>query len=157
MKNIVKMRFCAECNYSTKDKSNMKRHVRLMHKGKTHLKENLDNERDFKQNRMGLSFDLYGKKYLGGLADIRLKENFRLFVSGPSRCGKTVFIAKLIENIQRFARQPPTLIIYVYKVWQGKYDEMESLGVNFMRDNENIIENISLRLRDSLFWLFLMI
>ena len=29
-----------------------------------------------------------------GVFDIRLKENFKLFVSGPSRCGKTVFIAK---------------------------------------------------------------
>merc|ERR1711954_157810 len=74
--------------------------------------------------------------------DIRLKENFKLFVSGPSRCGKTVFIAKLIENIQSFAKQPPTSIIYVYKVWQDKYDEMESLGVNFMKDSENIIDNI---------------
>merc|ERR1712082_320246 len=77
-----------------------------------------------------------------GVFDIRLKENFKLFVSGPSRCGKTVFVAKLIENIQSFAKQPPTSIIYVYKVWQDKYDEMESLGVNFMKDSENIIDNI---------------
>ena len=59
-----------------------------------------------------------------GLFDIRLKENFKLFVTGPSRCGKTVFVAKLIENIQSFAKQPPTSIIYVYKVWQDKNDEM---------------------------------
>ena len=50
--------------------------------------------------------------------------------------------AKLIENIQSFAKQPPTLIIYVYKVWKDKYDEMETLGVNFMRDNYNITDNI---------------
>ena len=57
-----------------------------------------------------------------GVFDIRLKENFKLFLSGPSRCGKTVFVAKLIENIQSFAKQPPTSIIYLYKVWQDKYD-----------------------------------
>ena len=68
--------------------------------------------------------------------DIRLKENFKLFVSGPSRCGKTVFVSKLIENIKSFAKQPPGSIIYVYKVWQNKYEEMESFGVNFMYDNE---------------------
>ena len=51
-------------------------------------------------------------------------------------------MAKLIENIHKFAKQPPTLILYVYKVWQDKYDEMESLGVNFIEDNENIIENM---------------
>ena len=39
--------------------------------------------------------------------DIRLKENFKLFVSGPLRCGKTVFVSKLIENIQLFAKHPP--------------------------------------------------
>ena len=64
----------------------------------------------------------------GQMIDIRLKENFKLFVSGPSRCGKTVFVAKLIENIHSFSKKPPTLILYVYKVWQDKYDEMESLG-----------------------------
>ena len=31
--------------------------------------------------------------------DIRLKENFKLFISGPSRCGKTFFVADLLENI----------------------------------------------------------
>ena len=56
--------------------------------------------------------------------DIRLKENFKLFVSGPSRCGKTVFVSKLIENLQSFAKHPPGSVIYVYKVWQDKYEEM---------------------------------
>merc|ERR1712101_2812 len=74
--------------------------------------------------------------------DIRLEQNFKLFVSGPSRCGKTVFISKLIENIQRFSKQPPRSIIYVYKVWQDKYEEMQSLGINFMEDNEKAVENI---------------
>ena len=32
--------------------------------------------------------------HMHGVFDIRLKENFKLFVSGPSRCGKTVFVAK---------------------------------------------------------------
>merc|ERR1712101_33406 len=66
--------------------------------------------------------------------DIRLKENFKLFVSGPSRCGKTVFVSKLIENIQAFAKQPPSSIIYVYKVWQDKYDEMGMMGINIVED-----------------------
>ena len=74
--------------------------------------------------------------------DIRLKENFKLFVSGPSRCGKTVFVSKLIENIQSFAKQPPKSIIYVYKVWQDKYDEMSMMGINFIEDHENIVDQI---------------
>ena len=30
--------------------------------------------------------------------DIRLKENFKVFISGPSRCGKTVFVSNLLEK-----------------------------------------------------------
>ena len=37
---------------------------------------------------------------------------------------------------------PPTKVIYVYKVWQSKYDEMLSLGVNFKEDNDNIVHDI---------------
>ena len=78
----------------------------------------------------------------GETFDIRLKENFKLFVSGPSRCGKTVFVSKLIENVKGFAKQPPNIIIYVYKVWQDKYDEMTMMGINFFQDNENIVGEI---------------
>ena len=44
--------------------------------------------------------------------DIRLKENFKLFVSGPSRCGKTFFISELLENIDTFSKDPPETILY---------------------------------------------
>ena len=59
-----------------------------------------------------------------GMFDIRLKQNFKLLVSGPSRCGKTVFVSKLLENIQIFAKLPPLTILYIYKVWQDKNDEL---------------------------------
>ena len=74
--------------------------------------------------------------------DIRLKENFKLFISGPSRCGKTFFISKLLENIESFAKEPPETILYVYKVWQSKFDEMKSVVHGFIEDNENIIQQI---------------
>ena len=110
----------------------MKKHEE--HNGEIRLASPIPNKNHFGSG--------YNVDNIHGVFDIRLKENFKLFVSGPSRCGKTVFVAKLIENIQSFAKQPPTSIIYVYKVWQDKYDEMESLGVNFMKDSENIIDNI---------------
>ena len=74
--------------------------------------------------------------------DVRLKENFKLFVSGPSRCGKTFFIADLLQNITKFAKQPPTLIIYVYKVWQNKFDEMKSLVHIFLEDQADVVDKI---------------
>ena len=74
--------------------------------------------------------------------DIRLKENFKLFIAGPSRCGKTFFVSDLIENIEAFSKQPPSTIIYVYKVWQTKFDEMRSIVHMFIPDNENIVNQL---------------
>ena len=74
--------------------------------------------------------------------DVRLKENFKLFISGPSRCGKTFFISKLLENIKSFTKDPPETILYIYKVWQSKFDEMKSVVHGFIEDNENIIQQI---------------
>ena len=74
--------------------------------------------------------------------DVRLKENFKVFISGPLRCGKTVFVSNLLEKINKFAKIPPTRVIYVYKVWQPKYDEMLSLGVNFKVNHGNIVDDI---------------
>ena len=74
--------------------------------------------------------------------DIRLKENFKIFVSGPSRCGKTFFISELLENIVSFAKDPPETILYIYKIWQTKFDEMKSVVDGFIKDNENIVQQI---------------
>ena len=74
--------------------------------------------------------------------DIRLKENFKLFVSGPSRCGKTFFISELLENIETFAKDPPETILYIYKIWQTKFDEMKSVVDGFIEDNENVVQQI---------------
>jgi hypothetical protein len=74
--------------------------------------------------------------------DIRLEENFKLFISGPSRCGKTFFISSLLENLSSFAKQPPTKIIYIYTVWQSKFDEMSGMVNIFIKDNPNILEQI---------------
>ena len=126
---------CLYCSYDTNDYSNMKKHIRRMHR-----MQNVKSDSGLlrpTENMLGDYMCQMNKTY-----DIRLKENFKLFVSGPSRCGKTVFVSKLLENIQLFAKQPPRSIIYVYKVWQNKYEEMESFGVNFMEDNEKAVENI---------------
>ena len=74
--------------------------------------------------------------------DIRLKENFKLFLSGPSRCGKTFFVADLLQNLSTVTKDPPSFIIYVYKVWQWKFDEMKHLVHVFMQDDENVVEKI---------------
>ena len=75
--------------------------------------------------------------------DIRLKENFKLFISGPSGCGKTTFIIDLIKNLTVISHKVPTHVIYFYKEWQPKFNNMvKELNVTFFEDNDNIIENI---------------
>ena len=86
------LKICDVCDYSTTDSSNFSRHVKAKHpygvesmKQQNLLSENVTN------NRAEVGATMDGEGY-----DIRLKENFKLFVSGPSRCGKTVFVSKLI-------------------------------------------------------------
>ena len=74
--------------------------------------------------------------------DIRLKENFKLFLAGPSRCGKTFFVADLLQNLDTITKDSPSFIIYVYSTWQWKFDEMKHLVHVFLEDDENVVENI---------------
>ena len=70
------------------------------------------------------------------LYDIRLKEGFKLFITGPSRSGKTYFIDKLLNNLSDFTIFPPKTIVYVYKVWQPKYGDMKV--DYFIEDSEDL-------------------
>merc|ERR1711954_74155 len=110
----------------------MKKHEE--HNGEIRLASPIPNK-----NHFGSGYNVYN---IHGVFDIRLKENFKLFVTGPSRCGKTVFVSKLLENIHAFAELPPVSVLYIYKVWQLKYDEIKSIGVNFIEDNDNVVNNI---------------
>ena len=76
--------------------------------------------------------------------DIRFKENFKIFVFGPSRCGKTVFIKDLLQNIPSITKQNISKVIYVYKVWQQTFEDMKLQGLVhfFLREEENIVEKI---------------
>ena len=75
--------------------------------------------------------------------DLRLKKNFKIFLSGPSGCGKTTFITDLITNLDQISVDPPKKVIYFYKEWQTKFTDMEQrLGVNFIEDNDMIVEQI---------------
>ena len=76
--------------------------------------------------------------------DIRLKKNFKLFLSGPSGSGKTTFIVNLIKNIKDIAKDPPKMIIYYFKEWQPKFNDLaKTLNIQFLEDSDKIIENMS--------------
>ena len=108
---------CHDCTYSSNRSYNLRRHEKVMH---THSKEFFYLGENQPTNTISsTNQDVY---------DIRLKENFKVFISGPSRCGKTVFVSNLLERINEFAKVTQYKVIYIYKVWQSKYDEMLSLG-----------------------------
>ena len=68
--------------------------------------------------------------------DLRFKENFKLFISGCSGCGKTTFVVNMIKNLEAVCKQPPNHVLYFYKEWQPKFDYMmKNLGVVFEEDN----------------------
>ena len=73
--------------------------------------------------------------------NVQLKENFKIFIGGPSRCGKTTFVVDLIQNLSNLAVVAPTFIIYIYKVWQPIFDEMNKVNV-FLQDGESIDSRI---------------
>ena len=125
---------CKFCTYTSNWSSNIRRHEMAKHNDEIKLSSPIQNKNHFGSG--------YNVDNIGGVFDIRLKENFKLFVTGPSRCGKTVFVSKLLENIHHFSKLPPMSVLYIYKVWQPKYDEIKSLGVNFIEDNDNYVNNI---------------
>ena len=74
--------------------------------------------------------------------DRTLKKNFKIFVAGPSGCGKTIFSCDIIQNWPIISRQVFSAIIYCWNQWQPKYDEMKQLVTHWVRDDDNMIQNI---------------
>ena len=47
-----------------------------------------------------------------------------------------------MENIESFAKEPPETVVYVYKIWQSKFDEMKTVVDLFVEDNVNVVQHI---------------
>ena len=45
------------------------------------------------------------------IIDLRLIPNFKILVSGPSRCGKTWFTFNLIKNIRKISQDVPNAFL----------------------------------------------
>ena len=72
--------------------------------------------------------------------DIRLKENFKIFISGPSRSGKTVFVKNLLQKLGIFSKSPTKLVTLVYKIYQPIYNELNLSYI--IEDGPNLKERI---------------
>ena len=136
-KSIVKMGYsCHKCPYSTTRKSNLERHL-----------ESHDEKRELNpvHSQMALgntqNTPANGPPISEVKIDLRLIPNFKLFICGPSRCGKTYFVYSLISNIKRFCQSPPDKVVYVYGANQA-WDEWEQLIDIFIPENEDPINKI---------------
>ena len=57
-----------------------------------------------------------------------LRHPFTATMAGPTGCGKTEFIFRLIENVEEMIVPCPTRILYCYGEWQpsfAKYPKVE--------------------------------
>ena len=60
---------------------------------------------------------------------------FTMLVAGPTGCGKSTFLAKLLEQSQLRIRPPPYRVIWCYKRWQPLYTKMQETipGIEFVQ------------------------
>ena len=89
--------------------------------------------------------------------DIRLKYNFKLFLSGPSGSGKTSLICSILENLGSFTKKNPTKVVYYYKQWQDKFEILQRNGLvhEFTKDTNNLSTHIkTLAKYDKVFVIF---
>ena len=59
------------------------------------------------------------------MVDVRLKHPFPLMVSGPTMCGKTSFVRKLLELGEEMIDNPPEKIVWCYGEYQPVFEEMK--------------------------------
>ena len=52
-----------------------------------------------------------------------LRQPFRALLPGPTGCGKTRFVFKLVDNVVHMTDPPPTRIVYCYGEYQQLFRE----------------------------------
>ena len=115
---------CSICSYSTTRKFNMVRHYENLHPGK--------NPADTNNN----------KNQSEEIIDLRLIPNFKILVSGPSRCGKTWFTFNLIKNIRKISQDVPEKIVYVYSARQAGYEDWLKYVDHLVIADETAIDRV---------------
>ncbi len=86
--------------------------------------------------------------------ELKLPPTGILVITGPSKCGKTTALVRIILNPHlHFAEIPPTRWIIVYKYWQKAYEELrDQLGngaVTFIHGwRNNLLEGVGITARN---------
>jgi CheY-like chemotaxis protein len=65
---------------------------------------------------------------------LKLCHPFTMLVTGPTQSGKTVFVLKIISQVDRLIDPAPKRILYCYTEYQPKsFDAFAARGVNFFK------------------------
>ena len=72
---------------------------------------------------------------------------FTAMIAGPSSCGKTYFLLKILNNIQEFIFPVPKKIVYCFSEWQPSFDKFIhkiefKKGLDEIDDLNNFQENL---------------
>ena len=82
------------------------------------------------------------KNQSNALIDLRLIPNFKILISGPSRCGKTWFTFNLIKNIRKISQDAPEKNVYVYSARQAGYEDWLKYVDHFVNADETAIDQV---------------
>ena len=79
-----------------------------------------------------------------GPVDKRIIEDFKIFLQGPSRSGKSTWTRDMLLNLDEIATKVPELTVYAYAKWQKAYSTLlaEGLVDYFVPGSDNIEESI---------------
>ena len=67
--------------------------------------------------------------------DPRWQHPFTCIVAGPTGCGKTTFVARLLRNASEMIDPPPDRVTWYYGEWQAGY---KNLDIPNMRMEEGL-------------------
>ena len=79
--------------------------------------------------------------------DPRWKHPFTCIVAGPTGCGKTTFVARLLRNASGMIDPTPERVTWYYGEWQSSYENLdipnlhlqEGLPSSFDADKRNVV------------------
>ena len=63
----------------------------------------------------------------GDSGALKFQHPTTMLISGPTGCGKTKFVSRLLQNSHSMFQPAPTRIVWVYSEWQPEYERIEKL------------------------------
>ena len=118
---------CPYCSYRSISSYVLRRHISRKHKKEDEAKNKLG---QIIQSPQSSSSNLDDDDLSTlDVHNIQFEEYFKIFISGPSKSGKSYFIGQLLSNLSAVTKKTPLKIIYIFKHWQQKLMEIRELNL----------------------------